>query len=175
MLITFQYCFHCSGVMIIVTEFSRTWQQMAAISANSSLVAASDVVGATLVPSRTALDAGAFAQYPKSWNSSPLQMGASPASVCHYFSWISKKIVLSTESRVVCSTIDPHSPSTCSKVALRVRSFPVTKFCFRQKLRCCSRCMMELIFWNASLSSYSCAIRNLLLRCFLQKRWPCSW
>jgi hypothetical protein len=83
-----------------------------------------------------------------------LQMGASPARV-YCFSWILEMIILLTVSWVVCSTIDPHLPLICSKVAFRIRFFPVTKFSFRQKLRFCSHCMMELIFWNASSSSCS--------------------
>ncbi len=64
--ITLQYCFHCSEVMTIGTEFSGIRRRMAAISANKSLVALSDVVCASYVPSSTALDAVVFVRYPKS-------------------------------------------------------------------------------------------------------------
>ncbi len=48
------------------TEFAGTKQQMAAILANNSFVAASESVGALYVPStNTAFNAGVFAVYPK--------------------------------------------------------------------------------------------------------------
>ena len=142
---TLQYCFHCSGVITIGTEFSGIRRRVAAISAIRSLVALSVVVGASYVPSSTTLAALVFAWYPKSSNSSPLQMGASPASV-YCFLCTSEKIVFSTVSCVVCSIMIPPFPSTWIDVALLVLFFPVTKFNFRQKFCWCSRCMMELIF-----------------------------
>jgi len=63
---TIQYCFHCSGVITIGTEFSGIRRRMAAISVNRSLVALSDVVGASYVPSSTAHDDLVFAWYPRS-------------------------------------------------------------------------------------------------------------
>jgi hypothetical protein len=44
-------------------------------------VAVSVSVGATYVPSNTAFDAAVLTVYPKSSNSAPLHMGASPARV----------------------------------------------------------------------------------------------
>jgi hypothetical protein len=67
--------------MTIGTEFAGIRRRIAAISANKSLIASSEVGGATHVMSNTTLDAGVFAQYPKSWNRSLLQIGASPARV----------------------------------------------------------------------------------------------
>ncbi len=84
---------------------------IAAISANSSFVALSELVGAWYVPSRTTLDAGVFATYPKSWNSFPLHMGASFASVYH-LSRTSVNIVSSTASLVVDSETNPDCSST---------------------------------------------------------------
>ncbi len=80
-----QYLFRCSGVMTIGAESLGIICLIAAISANSSFVALSESAGAWAwyVPSRTALDAGVFATYPKLLNSFPLHMGASFASVYH--------------------------------------------------------------------------------------------
>ncbi len=66
---------------MIDTEFSGISFWIAASSAKSSFVALSNSAGATYVPSRTALDAGVLAIYPKSWNKAPLHIGASPARV----------------------------------------------------------------------------------------------
>ena len=63
------------------TAFAGINLRIAVISANSSIVAVSVSVGATYVPSSTAFDAGILAVYPKSSNSVPLHMGASPARV----------------------------------------------------------------------------------------------
>ncbi len=63
------------------TNFSEIRFRMATISAKSCFVALSKSAGAMYVPSKTALDAGVFAMYPKVWNRVPLQMGAFPASV----------------------------------------------------------------------------------------------
>jgi hypothetical protein len=60
-LITVQCCFHCSGVMMMETDSTGTNRRMAAISANSSLVAVLEFGGALYVPSNTALEAGVFA------------------------------------------------------------------------------------------------------------------
>jgi hypothetical protein len=67
--------------MVIETKFSGISFCMAAISEKSCFVALSESAGATYVPSRTALDAGVLAVYPKVWNRAPLHMGASPVSV----------------------------------------------------------------------------------------------
>jgi hypothetical protein len=66
---------------MIGTESLKIIRLIAAISVNSSFVALSELVGTWYVPSRTALDAGVFATYPKLLNSFPLHMGASFASV----------------------------------------------------------------------------------------------
>jgi hypothetical protein len=73
---------------------------------NSSKVAASEFGGETYVPSDTAREAGVVTIQPKSSNSYPLQIGASPASI-YLFLCISEKIVCSTVSCVVRSMIDP--------------------------------------------------------------------
>jgi hypothetical protein len=57
------------------TEFSRIRFRMAAISVKSCFVALSESAGATYLPSRTALDAGVFAVYPKVRNRAPLHRG----------------------------------------------------------------------------------------------------
>jgi hypothetical protein len=67
--------------MVIETKFSGISFCMAAISAKSCFVALSKSAGATYVPSRTALDVGVLAVYPKVWNMAPLHMRAYPASV----------------------------------------------------------------------------------------------
>ena len=67
-----------------------------AISTKSSAVDLSDSGGIVYVPSRTALEAGVFARYPKSWNNSPLHIGASPARVYR---------LLCTSLKIPCSTV----------------------------------------------------------------------
>jgi hypothetical protein len=67
-----------------------------AISAKSLAVAWSDSGGILYVPSRTALEAGVFARYPKSWNKSLLHIGASPARVYR---------LLCTLLKILCSTV----------------------------------------------------------------------
>ncbi len=66
---------------MIETKFSGISFRMATISAKSCFVALSESAGAMHMPSRTALDAGVLAMYPKVWNRAPLHMGASPVSV----------------------------------------------------------------------------------------------
>jgi hypothetical protein len=66
------------------TEFSGIRWHIDAISVNNSFVALSEFVGMMYVPSSTAFEAGVLAVYQKSWNSAPLNMGASPARVYRF-------------------------------------------------------------------------------------------
>ncbi len=66
-------------MIVIETEFSGISFQIAAISVNSSFVALSESVGATYVPSSTALDAGVPAVYPKILKQGPVAYWGFPS------------------------------------------------------------------------------------------------
>jgi hypothetical protein len=101
-----QYLFHCSEVIVIGAESLGIIRLIATISSKSSLVEISEFGSAWFVLSRTALDAGVFATYPKLLKSLPLHMGASLASM-YCLSWTSLNIASSTVSLDVDSKTNP--------------------------------------------------------------------